>query len=769
MFCKKCGKQLKDNAKFCPSCGNKHGSEKSGNNILKIILSVIILVAIGIGVKWYFFSTPTIASEYVPIEEFKPAYEALTVKQSVQPFDTVPTDDAKKMANKTEYDIEETVRIINGLEIAQSQSEDFLSFLEYMAKQDYGQVAGDVIDAKLKLLPILQMMFQLQEDYKEFSTIWMIARSATRTVTDNLDNTNMALAAAGGDVGVVNKMAKQTFDNYQKEKQLKRQLKKRIDTVRMAYIDYLSSFAPVYYKYMKEWDKLCLDKDDAYLAVYSGRMLDAYNKTSSVLEKYPRNRETLLLKSIASIYVAPQTNNIVIDNREVKIPKPGELFFSNGKKTTNWNPFYLEADVTLDNYLELYPERSAPALVIKGLLNQRLGKDQVALSYFDQAAMEYPRQAEHLTDLLDAYRNRTYLNKTQEGQYLLRLYRSTMEGYGIFSPNFLKAKYYMEKKKINESQEEIFKHFFRRGNQGIYDCLLSDMQFCEEYLYSSFKSLLSEQSFIDLSYEQSTDWIEVAKNKTSNLFSKNKEELKDKIKITINNRSDIDLENVRVFLCIHYTDMYKDEYDVIKVPASKNWISHHENADMGIAELAFENKKYNDITRIKAILLTDNKICWIDDVTHKRSDMVAFFNKTQYDKMDVNNMAKETKKNFLNDVSINKDKLKKALLSEVKVVTDNSNDKWYSLFKSDKGLKIELPRILRFIDPVFSIHPIQDDEKAKKPKECFLAGQYIKLNFDYQPKANESIPLYIYSNFISLKVNILYSKDKSKVKNVEIL
>jgi len=173
------------------------------------------------------------------------------------------------------------------------------------------------------------------------------------------------------------------------------------------------------------------------------------------------------------------------------------------------------------------------------------------LSYLDQAAMEYPRQTEALTDLLDSYRSRTYLNKTPEGQYLLRLYRSTMEGYGMFSPNFLKSKYYAQKGMMEESKNEIFNHFFRRGNQGIYDCLLSDMQFCEDYLYSSFKQLLMEHSFIDVAITPATDWKFSDKD--------------DEIQVSINNRSDIDLENVRIFLCIHYTDMYKDEYDVVKV------------------------------------------------------------------------------------------------------------------------------------------------------------------------------------------------------------
>lgn len=120
---------------------------------------------------------------YQPVEEFQAAYEALKER--------------KADINK-EYDIEETVRILNGLEMAQAKSDDFYSFLEYMAKQDYSMVASDVIDAKIKILPLLQQMFKLQKQYKEFSTIWMLVRSAAagaKTLAKESSTTGAGMAA----------------------------------------------------------------------------------------------------------------------------------------------------------------------------------------------------------------------------------------------------------------------------------------------------------------------------------------------------------------------------------------------------------------------------------------------------------------------------------------------------------------------------------------------------------------------------------------------
>ena len=78
-----------------------------------IILAVLLLGAGG----WIWYSCSNNESKidlenYTPSEEFKPAFEAMS-----KPADP-------------EYDIEETVRLLNGLEVAQNQSADFYSFLE---------------------------------------------------------------------------------------------------------------------------------------------------------------------------------------------------------------------------------------------------------------------------------------------------------------------------------------------------------------------------------------------------------------------------------------------------------------------------------------------------------------------------------------------------------------------------------------------------------------------------------------------------------------
>ena len=548
----------------------------------------------------------------------------------------------------------------------------------------------------------------------------------------------------------------------------------------MSYVQYLEDYAPVYYKYMQEWDALCLKKDKAYIDLYGGQPMEAYNQSQEILKEYPTNREALLLKGLSLIQMSSEVGNLGTLSSSMEYDLSQSLRGADeaialadsvlaGVATERSAPderteLQMEAEATLDHYMKLYPSRSAPALVLKGLLYREQGEIAKAVSYFDQASMEYPRQAAALTDLLDSYKARTYLNKSAEGKYLLRLYRSTMEGFGIFSPNLLKANYYAQNGDVEKSKEEIFNHFYRRGNQGVYDCLLSDMQYCEENMYSSFRQILLEQPFLDVAVEPTTNWTLADKE--------------DEIKVTINNRSDIDLENVRIFLCLHYTDMYKDEYDVQKLP-SVNIIKHNDKTEIGVVKLNYEDKKYNDITRIRAIAMTDDKICWIDNVNYKymkASEAAARDNNSRPSTH--NSQLSTAKQQLLEDFNVDNGKLQSIIQEGMKVYGIVSDGNLWNDMKrdvknlvtgKDKNLRIELPRILTLIDPVFSLHQLNDKDKAIRPSENYLSGSNIRLKFDYEPKQDETIPLYIYSDFANFKVTIKFEGGKPVVKKVDLL
>lgn len=715
-----------------------------------IFVIVIILGVIGV-VAFYFGEEKSNTGSYTPSEEFQPAWKAMGVKN-------------------VGYDIEETVRAMNALEVAQCQSEDFMSYLEYVARQDFSRVAPEVLEQKKRLFPILQQLYELQKEHEELDDLWMIMRSATSGAVSFVSEVNpvgvigsMLVGDAIGSLAVaqgIDKMKTVAFDEYEKLKDLKQELKSEIEAVKASYIQYLEDYAPVYHKYMREWDALCLKKDKAYIELYGGRPVEAYNKTQEILADYPANREALLLHAMALIGIA--MNHSAPMDSLTDLNNVGIIAGENNVETNKpigINEFYIEADNTLDNYIKSYPSRTAPALLLKGVLYSSQGEISKAMSYFEQASVEYPRQAEALMDLLDSYNVRTYLNKSVEGKYLLRLYRSTMEGFGLFSPNLQKAKYYAQNGDIEKSKEEIFNHFFRRGNQGVYDCLLSDMQYCEEHMYSSFKQILLEQSFLDVAVEPTINWT-----------LSNKE---DEIKVIINNRSDIDLENVRIFLCIHYTDMYKDEYDVQKLP-SVNIIKHNDKTEIGVVKLDYENKKYRDITHIRAIAMTDDKICWIDNVDYKYMKATE----TTANEVKKKKLITSVKQQLLKDLNVDNNRLLSIIQKGIKVNAAVSDGNIWNDMKqdvknlvtgNDRKLRIELPRILSIIGPVFSLNQLNDGDKAVKPTQNYLSGSHIRLQFDYEPQKGETLPFFIYSDFVDFKIILSFEGGKPSVKSVEML
>ena len=135
------------------------------------------------------------------------------------------------------------------------------------------------------------------------------------------------------------------------------------------------------------------------------------------------------------------------------------------------------------------------------------------------------------------------------------------------------------------------------------------------------------------------------------------------------------------------------------------------------------------------------------------------------------------KQQLLDDFNVNDGKLLSVIEKGMKVYAAVSDGNLWNDMKQDvknlvtggdKKLRIELPRILSILDPVFSLHQVNDKDKAIRPSENYLSGSNIRLKFDYEPKQNESIPLYIYSDFANFKVTLAFEEGMPVVKKVEL-
>ena len=486
---------------------------------------------------------------YEPIPLFAPAYQALGNADST-------------------YNLDATMRIIRAMEKARGQLQSFDSFMDMLAQQDYRYVAPDVLEAQKKLFPVLQEMYLLEKENDKFEGILGLVNATEGALGDIGNN---LLSNPGGDLVVLLKGVSITgtvgevFQQYSKVHKIKENNLRMLNSLQEDYVSALKESWPVFLKYKEQWEKLCILKDQAYLDVYDGRNVSAYNLANEILDFYPDDRDGLLIKALALA---------------------GSTSFDPGEQ--------LEAEAVLDKYVDLYPSRTAPAFMIRGIIASRTGNQEKAFSYFDHASIEYPRQAAALTDMLDAYLNRPYFSKTHEGLYFQQMYKATLEGYGAFSPNFQKAISYEHQGNMTAAAKEIYDHFFRRGNQAVFDYLLSDMEFCDKQLHGVFNGIFPERELVNLIVEGK-----------KNIMGK------PRLDITLENNTGRALPNVRLFLCHHLVGMYPGDY-VVEDLSPVNYIANGES-------YKWESREYaeGDIVYSRAVMLTDNHICWVDTPEYK--------------------------------------------------------------------------------------------------------------------------------------------------------
>lgn len=625
-------------------------------------------------------------------------------------------------------DLEKTIRIFHILNDGLSKSHSMHDYLKFLAIQDYRGVPKDVLEAKKKLIPYYVCIRKAEEDLDEAESrqLWKSVLQSENLTSENSPLGAAILTAANGmfSPGAIHNLTmqgiatgKEVFENIKKSEDLVKAAKEALESNQEVYIDYLSEYTELYIKYMTEWNQLCLKRDHAYIAIHNGDYSGALLKLNELLQKYPNDRESMILKAY-SLLMQKVTNLVV-----------AETYNDIG-----------EVETLLNAYVAQNPDRSAPALVLLGTYNMLKGDEQSAKNLYDQSAVEYPRQAEELLDMYNSYSYRNYMLKSVEGQFVLEMYKSMMEGYGFFSPNFQKAMLAYDKEDYAKAKEEVFRHFFRRGNQGVYDYLISDMLFVEKHMPKILDMIFEEHSFLDLQ----------AYNPTMS-FS-------DKLAIEIENRSDKKLSNVRLFICLHLTDMYKDEYIVKKMETSISNIEPHSKADFGKLQMDFElygkkKNKFDDIVSARAIILTDSLIIWVDQDKVKKSSI----RERLRNKKTSRQVFENTKGIVFANVSISGKEIVDALNAHVS----------FEMKKKDglggiiggKNIVFHFPRSLDAIKPYFSFGKISQRE-AIYPVSVILNGNSIDVEFEKNDAfASRKESLYISSKYGDLFLDVTFDEN----------
>jgi tetratricopeptide (TPR) repeat protein len=503
-----------------------------------------------------------------------------------------------KTSNKNSLNLEATIKVIFTLDEAIKNVKDVQEYTEYLYKQDMTGVAPDVVSCYQKLLPVLDNLYDAEAEkevgesvwtaFSEFGAVSAIAvKSGIEIYEGDVVRGSLNLAKAGADAMSI------AGSRYEREVEVLKKIKK----IKENYLEYVKFSSPIFIKYMTQWDKLCAQRDQAYISLYNSNYTKVIEFADNALELSPNDRESILLKGFALLSL-----NNTLSKDEQKITKLEEV------------------ETILSSYFEKFPSSTAPAFVLKGILEYQKGEIESAFTLLDEASILYPKQSEALLDLMNIFKIRGSIFRSVESEFIVKTYMSTMEGFGNFSPNFQKAIIHRNLGNNSKATEEIKRHFFRRGNQVVQDYLPGDLNFCNKYLPTVFSEMFIERPFVD---------IEVSEGSII--------DPKNSLRVKMTNNSNRTIENVRLFLCIHFTDSYKDNYQVFKVPDALNSLMPYSEKDYEEPlEINYEwlgSKKIvpEDIVKLRGVIITDDIVSWIDEKGFKFQ--TAKNRSTEYNKL----------------------------------------------------------------------------------------------------------------------------------------
>jgi len=629
--------------------------KRQGRLIAGAIVAVPLLIAAG----WYYShwsaEQAAIAEQTVRAEAaFSPAMASLdegiaAVAEPDQPA----------------YDIDKTIRVIHEIDQAVNNADDLESWLAQTARQDYRGVAPEVLEARRALLDVLMKVYARQVALEDQEALWefssgLVVLSAMSMVEIEGD---LNLMAPSGNLSVDQEKAEEMLDKLLASQEEQARLQSELRAVEAELTRAMVRYSEVYYRYLEEWDGVNLARERAYLAVWNGWWDKALASAREATELAPLDREAHLLEAMA-------------------------LIEGGGGERDR------EAERLLVDYLEAHPDASAPALLLLGVMSARAGDTEGAQLNLQQAALNYPKQAEALTDRLDPYQARTWLLRSAQGSHVLELYQSTMLGAGFFSPDLQLARMSFEAGDFEGGRTRVLEHFRRRSNQGQWDFILSDLEFCQVLLGDDYRRIFPEDTWLDLMVDEAL--------------------LSDKLHVKVENRSDWSLHNATLVVALYLTDMFQGDYEAVSAEKTQPIVPPGEVTDFGSVEIRFDgfhaDKGPKDIIDARAILITDEAVVWVDSEAFKAKAL---------QKLNLQSRAEEAREAPVQSWTRS---VADAVLQETRGAS--------TLTVSDDllldDLTFQLPRELTLLRPLFRL---KHGGTLHEAEENFLVGDHIELTF----------------------------------------
>jgi tetratricopeptide (TPR) repeat protein len=509
-------------------------------------------------------------------------------REAFEPAERRLAEARAQALSASDLDLDRTVRVLQEIDAALVQGGSLEEYLATMAARDYRGVHPEVLRSREEVLAVLFKLYAVQVEQADRDAAWALVRHLG-PVLDVLmiakleikgdASLSIPLASTGGEVevgeaGLDREGVRRVYEDWKaQEADHQRLLAERME-LEVELIDVLARNASVWHGVLADWGRLCNLRDRAYLAAQAGNWAEAESTARQAVAQAPHEKEAHLLLALALIA---------------------------GERASPEDPD--EALRLLDLYLEEHPDSTAPALLLRGLERERRGELEAAILDLSQAAADYPRQATALQDMLDPYqaRGRLFLRASREGNLVLELYKSTMLGAAWFSPDLHLARLAFARGDFEAGRQKVTDHFARRRTQGQWDLVIRDLEFCERFLGEDYPLILPERGWLDLEASEAT--------------------FGSKLQAAVVNRSDRTLHNATLVLCLHFTDMHPDDYQPF-APRTEPVLPAHQSTRFDEVEVDFtlagHDKGAEDIASMRAVLVADEAVAWVDSVDFKR-------------------------------------------------------------------------------------------------------------------------------------------------------
>lgn len=614
-----------------------------------LVLALAVGIPIGAGGLWWYTSwraeQEALKAQAAHAEKvFEPA-----MKELEQPEPT--------------YDIDATIRVIHEVDLALKEHEDLDDWLLHAATRDHRGVAPEILEARKEILKDIQKLYARQTEAEEQQAMWeMTGELLLSTLSVVQVSGNTGIVGPTGSLSVDRKQAQQLLEDTRKRQAERRKILRDIDKIEAELFDALTDYAEVYWDYVEEWDQLSLLRDRAWLAVADGDWEAARASAELAVDKAPQEREAHLILAMSLI------------------------------ESGSSEDLQYAAEI-LDEYAQEHPDHSAPAFLLMGVLQNRMGNTKAARLSLQQSAAYYPRQAENLDDMLDPYEMRSYLRRSREGAMILEQYRSMMLGAGYFSPDLELARTLFAEGKEEQARAKVLDHFSRRRAQQQWDFVLSDLQFCHDLLGPDYWKIFPEDQWLDLEVSET-------------MFGSG-------LNVAVNNRSARDLHNATLVLVLHFTDMVPGDYIALAAGETVPAVPGGKSTSFGSVEIAEEvggiDKQADDIVHHRAILVTNEAVVWVDTDAFKIAKSEEAIEKRK--------AAPEPEDRYDFDTTVD------TLIAQA---TESASLEVEQSMLGKDDVLIELPRELAILRPLFRL---RRNDELFTASDNVIEGDKIVLRF----------------------------------------